>query len=118
MPRAQLVAVTLRALPALAVPAIVMIGIYGGFVTVTEAAALSALVALGVSLFFYRGFRWQQSLDVIAEAIRSAATIMIIIATALAFGQANDSELPRLNDSYGRWAASRAGTSTWRTGEP
>ena len=87
MPRAQLVAVTLRALPALAVPAIVMIGIYGGFVTVTEAAALSALVALGVSLFFYRGFRWQQSLDVIAEAIRSAATIMIIIATALAFGQ-------------------------------
>jgi C4-dicarboxylate transporter, DctM subunit len=87
MPRAALIAVTLRALPALAVPAIVMIGIYGGFVTVTEAAALSALVALGVSLFFYRGFRWQQSLDVIAEAIRSAATIMIIIATALAFGQ-------------------------------
>ena len=87
MPRAQLRRVTLRALPALAVPAIVMIGIYGGFVTVTEAAALSALVALGVSLFFYRGFRWQQALDVIAEAIRSAATIMIIIATALAFGQ-------------------------------
>jgi TRAP-type C4-dicarboxylate transport system permease large subunit len=46
--------ITLSALPALLVP-LVMVGIYGGFVTVTEAAALSAVVALGVSLFFYRG---------------------------------------------------------------
>ena len=37
---------SLRALPALAVPVVVMVGIYGGFVTVTEAAALSAVVAL------------------------------------------------------------------------
>ncbi|HVM81674.1 MAG TPA: TRAP transporter large permease [Stellaceae bacterium] len=87
LPRDRLIQVTLHALPALAVPAIVTVGIYGGFVTVTEAAALAAIVALGVSLFFYRGFRWQQSLDVISEAIKSAATIMIIIATALAFGQ-------------------------------
>ncbi len=86
MPADELLRVTLAALPALAVPAIVMIGIYGGFVTVTEAAALSALVALIVSLFFYRGFHWTQTLLVIAEAIKSAATIMIIIATALAFG--------------------------------
>ena len=35
MARRDLIAVSLRALPALAVPAIVMIGIYGGFVTVT-----------------------------------------------------------------------------------
>jgi C4-dicarboxylate transporter, DctM subunit len=87
MPRAELIRVSLGALPALAVPAIVTVGIYGGFVTVTEAAALSAIAALGVSLFFYRGFRWQDTLDVIADALKSAATIMIIIATALAFGQ-------------------------------
>src|SRR3984893_3323420 len=47
--------VTAGALPALAVPVIVAVGIYGGVVTVTEAAALSAVVALIVSLFFYRG---------------------------------------------------------------
>lgn len=87
LPRDRLIQVTLHAIPALAVPAIVTIGIYGGFVTVTEAAALAAMTALGVSLFFYRGFRWQQILDVISEAIKSAATIMIIIATALAFGE-------------------------------
>jgi C4-dicarboxylate transporter DctM subunit len=78
--------VTLAALPALAVPVIVAVGIYGGVVTVTEAAALSAVVALIVSLFCYRGFRWQETLDVVADAVKSAATIMIIITTALAFG--------------------------------
>lgn len=78
--------VTLRALPALAVPLVVMVGIYGGFVTVTEAAALAAVVALLVSLIFYRGFHWTRTLAVIADGIRSAGTIMLIIATALAFG--------------------------------
>ncbi|WP_428533585.1 TRAP transporter large permease [Rhodopila sp.] len=78
--------VTLRALPALAVPAVVLVGIYGGLVTVTEAAALAAVAALLVSLVFYRGFRVSQTLSVIADALRSAGTIMLIVATALAFG--------------------------------
>jgi C4-dicarboxylate transporter DctM subunit len=78
--------VTVRALPALAVPVIVLVGIYGGIVTVTEAAALAAAVALLVSLIFYRGFRFTQTLAVIADALRSAGTIMLIVATALAFG--------------------------------
>ncbi len=78
--------VTWRALPALAVPAVVLVGIYGGLVTVTEAAAVAAFVSLVVSLFVYRGFRWTQTLAVIADAVRSAGTIMLIIATALAFG--------------------------------
>jgi C4-dicarboxylate transporter DctM subunit len=85
-PLAEKLAVTLHALPALAVPAVVLVGIYGGLVTVTEAAALSAVVALLVSLIFYRGFHWTRTLVVIADGIRSAGTIMLIVATALAFG--------------------------------
>src|ERR1700744_1669681 len=50
MPLMMRLQVTVRALPALLVPVVVMVGIYGGFVTVTEAAALAAVVALGVSL--------------------------------------------------------------------
>src|SRR6185437_10107751 len=53
--------VTLYGIPALAVPFIVTVGIYGGFVTVTEAAALSAVAALIISLVFYRGFHWSQT---------------------------------------------------------
>ncbi|MBV8889262.1 MAG: TRAP transporter large permease [Alphaproteobacteria bacterium] len=78
--------VTLNALPALAVPIVVMVGIYGGLMTVTESAAIAAVVALIVSLFFYRGFQPRETLNVVADGIRSAATIMIIVATALTFG--------------------------------
>src|SRR6202046_2745580 len=78
--------VTLRALPAMAVPVVVLGGIYGGFMTVTESAAMAAVTALLVSLVFYRGFHWTRVLDVIAEAIASAGVIMLIIATALVFG--------------------------------
>jgi len=86
LPMAVRLRVSLQALPALAVPIVVLVGIYGGIVTVTEAAALSSVTALLVSLIFYRGFHWTKTLDVIADGIRSAGTIMLIVATALAFG--------------------------------
>src|SRR5712675_2721486 len=86
LPLRERMRVTLSALPALLVPLVVMVGIYGGFVTVTEAAALSAVVALAVSLVFYRGFHWTHTLSVVANGLRSAASIMLIIATALAVG--------------------------------
>lgn len=86
LPMRERVAVTVRAVPALSVPVVVLVGIYGGVVTVTEAAAIAAVVALLVSLVFYRGFHWTQTLQVTADALRSAGTIMLIVATALAFG--------------------------------
>jgi len=103
--------VTLHALPALSVPLVVTVGIYGGFVTVTEAAALSAVVALLVSLVFYRGFQWKQTLVVIADGTRSAATIMLIVATALAFGHwMTESGIPT---KLVRWAID-SGFETWQ----
>ena len=78
--------VTWRALPAMAVPAVVLGGIYGGFMTVTESAAMAAVTALVVSVAVYRGFPLTRVLEVIAEAIASAGVIMLIIATALVFG--------------------------------
>ena len=95
VPRSQTLRNTLYALPALSVPLIVMVGIYGGLMTVTESAAVAATTALLVSLVFYRGFRPSETLGVIADAIKSAATIMIIVATALAFGHwMTDSGVP------------------------
>jgi C4-dicarboxylate transporter DctM subunit len=86
LPVSERFRLTLAALPAMLVPLVVMVGIYAGFVTVTEAAALSAVVALCVSLLFYRGFRGTETLAIIAQGLRSAASIMLIIATALAVG--------------------------------
>ncbi len=78
--------VNLHAIPALSLPVIIAIGIYGGWVTATETAAFAAFVALLISLFYYRGFAPRQTLEVIGESLKSAGTIMIIIATALVFG--------------------------------
>src|SRR5580658_9148501 len=95
LPIAERFKVTLRALPALMLPAIVLIGIYGGFVTVTEAAAIAAVASLVISVVFYKGFHWNQSLWVIADALKSAGTIMLIVATAIAFGHwMTDSGVP------------------------
>jgi C4-dicarboxylate transporter DctM subunit len=44
------------------------------------------VVAIVLSLFVYRGLSYRGLLPVLAEAIRNAAAIMIIIAVALAFG--------------------------------
>ncbi len=86
LPAAARLRITWRAVPALCVPIVVLVGIYGGLVTVTEAAAIAAVVALLVSLAVYRGFRLSETLSVIAEGLRSAAVIMLIVACALAFG--------------------------------
>jgi C4-dicarboxylate transporter DctM subunit len=77
---------TVAAIPALSVPVIVLGGLYGGIVTLTESAALSAVVAIVLSLFFYRGMQWRDVLPVMAESVRNAAAIMIIVTVALAFG--------------------------------
>src|SRR6202021_1926476 len=86
LPFAERIRVTARAIPALIVPVIVLVGIYGGIVTVTEAAAIAAVVSLMVSLAYYRGFHWTETLWVVADALKSAGAIMLIGATALAFG--------------------------------
>lgn len=77
---------TLAALPALALPVIVLGGLYGGWVTISESAALSAFLAIPLSLFVYRGITLKQVLPVLADGVRNAAVIMIIVAVALPFG--------------------------------
>jgi C4-dicarboxylate transporter DctM subunit len=110
MPFRARLCVTWRALPAMAVPFVVLVGIYGGFMTVTESAAMSAVTALIVSLLVYRGFRWTRTLDVIAEALSSAGVIMLIIATALVFGHwMTGSGVPAQIVEF----ATHQGLSTW-----
>jgi C4-dicarboxylate transporter DctM subunit len=86
MPRDEKIKKTINAIPALLVPVVVLGGLYGGFVTLTETAALSAVVAIVLSLFVYREVKLGDFLQVMTHAVRSAAAIMIIIAMALAFG--------------------------------
>jgi len=86
LPPREMALATLRAMPAIAVPVIVLGGIYGGVVTVAEAAALSAFVAIVVSVTVYRGCRLVDVPRLIAESLKQSAVLVMIIAGALVLG--------------------------------
>src|SRR3546814_4022838 len=100
MSRSEFVRANVRAIPALMIPVVVLGGIYGGFVTVTEAAALSAVVALFISIFIYRECEMKEVFGLIAEGVKRTAAIIFIVATALAFGHWLDRKSTRLNYSH------------------
>ena len=67
---------------ALLMPVIILGGIRLGLTTDTEAAAVAVLYALGVSLLVYRGIRPGELPGVLAEAGKSTATILFLLAAA------------------------------------
>lgn len=73
---------TRRAGWALMMPVIILLGIRFGLVTDTEAAAVAALYALGVSLFIYRGLKFPELPKVLAQTARSSAVILFLLAAA------------------------------------
>jgi C4-dicarboxylate transporter DctM subunit len=64
---------------------IIIGGIYGGIFTPTEAAAVSAVWALFVSLFIYKDIKIQDLGDVFFESAKTSAMILFIIANASMF---------------------------------
>jgi tripartite ATP-independent transporter DctM subunit len=77
--------VTLRAFPALMMPAVLLGGIYGGVTTPTEAAAIAAAYAFIISTTLYRDVSARQAYDAVLASARSSASIGILIAGALVF---------------------------------
>lgn len=77
---------TWTALPALALPVLILGSIYGGFATPTEAAALSVLYAIVVGVLVFREIAPGQLLWEFGQAMKPAAMVMAIITTAVLFG--------------------------------
>ncbi|HZP85273.1 MAG TPA: TRAP transporter large permease [Burkholderiales bacterium] len=67
---------------ALLMPVIIIGGIRFGLVTDTEAAAVAVLYALLVSLFIYRGIKLGEMPKLLADAGRSTAVILFLLAAA------------------------------------
>ena len=74
------------ALPALAMPPLVLGGIFGGIVTPTEAAVVAAGYAFLLGKFWYRELSYAQLPEVLWDAGRQTAQVMFIIAAASPFG--------------------------------
>ncbi|HSA79826.1 MAG TPA: TRAP transporter large permease, partial [Geminicoccaceae bacterium] len=74
---------TLNAFPALLMPAILLYGIYGGVTTPTEAAAVAAAYALILAAFFYRALSMRTLYAIMADSMRSSASVGLVIGGAL-----------------------------------
>ena len=85
VPLRRIPGVTLRALPALMMPVILLAGIYGGATTPTEAAAVAALYALLVAGLWYRSLTFRALYDVFVNSARSSASVGLVIGSALIF---------------------------------
>lgn len=71
---------------ALLVPVIILGGIYGGYMTPTEAAAISASYGLLVGIFVYKGINRENFFSVCVECCTTSAVIIFLIAMASSFG--------------------------------
>ena len=74
-----------KAIPALTLPVIIVGGIIGGIFTPTEAASVSVIVGLIISIFIYKEIKFKDLPEIILRAATIASTVMLIIATASIF---------------------------------
>lgn len=92
----EIVAKNTHALAAYAIPVIVLGGIYGGFVTLTEAAVLGATAAIFAVLFVYRTGKLKDLVGLFSEAIdRTGVVVVKIIGAFLLSAWVIKSGLPQ-----------------------
>ena len=78
-------AATRKAAWALGVPVIIIGGIYGGFVTPTEAAGVSVVYALFVGAVIYKKIKLKEFWEITKKSVETSAQVMILIAVASIF---------------------------------
>jgi tripartite ATP-independent transporter DctM subunit len=76
---------SIKALPALFTPVILLGGIYTGVVTPTEAGALAGAWAILIGFLVYRVLGWKKMVDVIIDTAKSTGVVSIIVAASFCF---------------------------------
>ena len=85
VPLRELPRITGEAFPALMMPVILLVALYSGVTTPTEAAALAAFYALLVSAFYYRSLGWSDVYRSLLNTGKISASIGILVAAAMVF---------------------------------
>lgn len=83
VPLKELPRYTANAFPALMMPAILLFGIYGGYTTPTEAAAVAAFYALLLAALVYRAVSLKSLYPIFVESARASAAVGVVIGGAL-----------------------------------
>ena len=77
---AEIGALFVKSLPALLTPVVIVGGIFSGYFSPTEAAAITVLYAIVIDLLFYRELTFRRLWDAIYETTVTSAAIATIIA--------------------------------------
>jgi len=85
VPLREIPRATINAFPALLLPVILLVGIYGGVMTPTEGAAAAAAYALLAASLIYRAMTWRQLYDVLLASAKATTSVGMLIAGALVF---------------------------------
>ena len=75
------------ALWSLAIPTIILGGIYGGIFTPTEAAVVACVVAIFVGIYVYKEYTFRELPKVFKKATLTSGTILLLVACATAMGR-------------------------------
>lgn len=76
-----------RAFPALLMPVIILGGIYGGFMTPMESAAIATLYCIPVAIFFYRGMKFRELGECLVESGKASGNVAVMLMTAMLFSR-------------------------------
>ena len=71
----------------LLVPGIILGGIYGGIFTPTEAAIIACVYAIFIGIFVYKEITFKDLYPIFARTALVNGTVLILVATATAFGR-------------------------------
>ena len=99
--RREFLITTVRALPALLTPLVLLGGIYTGTFSPTEAGAVGALYALVVSFFVYRTMNLKSLWTILKDTARTTGNVGMIVMAAYAFSHIVAAEqLPSLIGNF------------------
>lgn len=81
----EIVHTSIRALPALLLPVIIIGGMRAGWFTPTEASVVAVFYALVCGKFIYRTLEWKALPDILARSALLTASVLIIIGMSASF---------------------------------
>ncbi len=81
----EILETTVRAMPALLLPVLILGGMRAGWFTPTEASVVAVFYALVCGKFIYRTLEWQALPDILARSALLTASVLIIIGMSASF---------------------------------
>ncbi|QQK74726.1 TRAP transporter large permease [Salicibibacter cibarius] len=75
----------IRIIPAISIPFIIIFGIISGIMTITESAAVAALIAFLVGVFLYRDLKMKDIPKILFQTVSNSAIVTFLVAMASIF---------------------------------